>query len=71
MMALNTDFKRATRDRRFMGVCGGIAHEYGWNPTLVRLAFVVVAIALPGVGTTLAFLAYVLLGVLLPRSEDF
>ena len=33
MMAL----KRAKRDRWIMGVCGGIAHHYDWNSTVVRL----------------------------------
>jgi hypothetical protein len=26
--------KRAKRDRWIMGVCGGIAHRYGWNSTV-------------------------------------
>lgn len=71
MLELNTNLKRATRDRWFMGVCGGIAHEYGWRPTLVRFAVLVLAIALPGVGTTLAVLGYLVLGILLPKSEEF
>lgn len=71
MMKLDTDLKRATRDRWFMGVCGGIAHEYGWNPTVVRIATVVLAIALPGPGTALALLPYIALGILLPKSEEF
>jgi phage shock protein PspC (stress-responsive transcriptional regulator) len=54
-----------------MGVCGGIAHEYGWSPRLVRLATVILAVALPGPGTTLALLGYVVLGMLLPKSEEF
>jgi phage shock protein C len=71
MLEFNTDLKRATRDRWFMGVCGGIAHEYGWNPTLVRFATIVLAVALPGPGTALALLAYIVLGILLPKSEEF
>ena len=30
--------KRAKRDRWIMGVCGGIAHRYGWSSTAVRIA---------------------------------
>ncbi|MDP9379389.1 MAG: PspC domain-containing protein [Chloroflexota bacterium] len=26
--------KRARHDRRLLGVCGGIAHTYGLDPTL-------------------------------------
>jgi phage shock protein PspC (stress-responsive transcriptional regulator) len=71
MPELNSDLKRATRDRWLMGVWGGIAHEYGWSPRLVRLATVILAVALPGPGTTLALLGYVVLGMLLPKSEEF
>jgi phage shock protein PspC (stress-responsive transcriptional regulator) len=40
--------KRAKRDRWIMGVCGGIAHRYGWNSTVVRLVTIVLAIIIPG-----------------------
>jgi phage shock protein PspC (stress-responsive transcriptional regulator) len=39
--------KRAKRDRWIMGVCGGIAHRYGWNSTVVRLVTIVLAIIIP------------------------
>jgi len=71
MLDLNTDLKRATHDRWFMGVCGGIAHEYGWDPKLVRIATIILAVALPGPGTTLAFMGYIALGILLPKSKEF
>ena len=71
MLEMKTDLKRATQDRWFMGVCGGIAHEYGWNPKMVRFATILLALALPGPGTALAILAYVILGTGLPKSEDF
>jgi phage shock protein PspC (stress-responsive transcriptional regulator) len=71
MMELKTDLKRATQDRWFMGVCGGIAHEYGWNAKMVRFATILLALVLPGPGTLLVPLAYVILGTVLPKSEDF
>ena len=71
MLELKIDLKRATRDRWFMGVCGGIAHEYGWTPNMVRVATILLALVLPGPGTLLAPLAYVILGILLPKSEEF
>jgi phage shock protein C len=71
MLELNTNLKRATQDRWFMGVCGGIAHEYGWNPKMVRFATLVLAVALPGPGTALAFLSYIILGVVLPKSDQY
>ncbi len=63
--------KRAKRDRWIMGVCGGIAHHYGWNSTVVRLIAVVLAIIMPGMSTILVLLAYFLLGYLLPETDEY
>jgi phage shock protein C len=63
--------KRAKRDRWFMGVCGGIAHRYGWSSMVVRLATVVVAIVIPGVSVIPTLLIYFLLGYLLPETDEF
>jgi phage shock protein PspC (stress-responsive transcriptional regulator) len=46
-------------------VCGGLAKWLGWDPTLVRLAYVVVSLlsaAFPGI------LVYILLWILMPRE---
>ncbi len=48
------------------GVCGGIAEWLGWNPTLVRIASVLVSIlsaAFPGL------LVYIILWMVMPRAE--
>jgi phage shock protein C len=63
--------RRAKRDRWIMGVCGGIAHSYGWSSTGVRLATVVVAIVIPGVSVVPTLLVYFLLGYLLPETDEF
>ncbi len=65
------DIKRAKKDRWIRGVCGGVAHAYGWNSNLVRLATVVVAVIIPGPSTLLAFAGYLLLSFVLPESEEF
>ena len=65
------NIKRAKRDRWIRGVCGGVAHAYGWNSNIVRLATVVIAVIIPGPSTLLAFLIYLLLGFILPESEGF
>ena len=47
------------------GVCGGIARAYGWDPTVVRIAYVLISIlsaAFPGI------LFYVILWVLIPEE---
>jgi phage shock protein C len=63
--------RRAKRDRWMMGVCGGIAHHYGWSSTAVRLATVVVAVVIPGVSVVPTLLVYFLLGYLLPETDEF
>ncbi|HLS78315.1 MAG TPA: PspC domain-containing protein [Nocardia sp.] len=56
--------RRLTRsdDRWIAGVCGGIAEYFGWNPNIVRLAFVLSCL-LPGP----QFLLYLALWLLIPR----
>ena len=54
-----------------MGVCGGIAHHYGWNSTVVRVATVILAIVTPGVSVIPTLLVYFLLGYLLPETDEF
>ena len=59
--------QRSRRHRVLAGVCGGLADWLGWNPTLVRVLFVVVSIlsvAFPGI------LAYIVLWILMPERED-
>lgn len=64
------NLRRATRDRWIFGVCGGIAHAYGWNPLLVRLVPTAVVV-FTGVGIIPALVAYVLLGIFLPETDEF
>jgi phage shock protein C len=48
------------------GVCGGIAEWLGWDPTVVRVLYVVVSIvsvAFPGI------LVYLLLWFVMPPAE--
>ena len=63
--------KRATKDRWIFGVCGGVAHAYGWSPNLVRLLTAIVAIIIPGVSVIPALIVYVLLGIFLPETDEF
>ena len=49
------------------GVCGGIAQSLGWDPTLVRLLYILVSVisaAFPGL------LVYVVLWVVMPEASD-
>jgi phage shock protein C len=62
---------RAKRDRWILGVCGGIAHTYGWSSNLVRLAAVVLAIIIPGFSVIPVIAIYLLLGAIMPESEEY
>jgi phage shock protein C len=63
--------KRARRDRWILGVCGGIARTYGWSSGAVRLATAVLAVIIPGPSLVATLLVYLLLGAVLPESEEF
>lgn len=58
--------RRSRNDRWIAGVCGGIAEWLGWDPTLVRVLYVVVSIvsvAFPGI------LVYLALWILMPEGS--
>ena len=63
--------KRAKRDRWILGVCGGVAHTYGWSSGAVRLATAVLAVIIPGPSRVATLLVYFLLGAIVPESEEF
>jgi phage shock protein C len=54
-----------SNNKMIAGVCGGIAEYYGWDPGLVRAAYVVLSIAsaaFPGI------LVYLVLWAVIPRG---
>lgn len=55
---------RPKESRVIAGVCAGVARRYGWDPTLVRVVFVVACLALPGSPVVL----YPLLWLLMPEG---
>ena len=64
MLAMTT-LARSSSDRMIGGVCGGFARSLGWDPTLVRLAYVLVSIfsaAFPGI------LVYIICWVVMPKQ---
>ncbi|HSF18070.1 MAG TPA: PspC domain-containing protein [Vicinamibacteria bacterium] len=57
---------RAKSDRMLLGVCGGIARWLGWDPTVVRVGYVLLSIcsaAFPGI------LVYVILAIVMPEGD--
>ena len=54
-----------TRNRVLGGVCGGIARWLGWDPTLVRIGYIllsVLSVAFPGT------LVYIVLWIVMPSE---
>jgi phage shock protein PspC (stress-responsive transcriptional regulator) len=57
--------QRSRRHRMIAGVCGGLAEWLGWDPTVVRVLYVLVSVlsaAFPGI------LVYLLLWIIMPRA---
>ena len=62
---LQRPLRRARTERMVAGVCGGIAKWLDWDPTLVRVLYVLASIlsaAFPGI------LAYIILWILIPEE---
>jgi phage shock protein C len=56
---------RSRKYKRIAGVCGGIAEWLGWDPTVVRIAYVVLSIASVGFPGTIA---YIILWIVMPQE---
>jgi phage shock protein C len=57
--------RRSRQNRMIAGVCGGLAEWLGWDPTVVRVLYVVVSVlsaAFPGL------IAYIILAAVMPES---
>ncbi|MEO8445606.1 MAG: PspC domain-containing protein [Gammaproteobacteria bacterium] len=58
---------RSRKDKMIAGVCGGIADWMGWDPTAVRLAYILLSLisaAFPGI------LIYLILWLITPQAAD-
>ena len=54
---------RSKSDKIVAGVCGGIADWLGWDPTLVRILYIVLSFATAFSG----FIAYIILWIIMPE----
>jgi phage shock protein PspC (stress-responsive transcriptional regulator) len=57
--------RRSRTDKMIAGVCGGIAKAAGWDPTAVRIGYVllsILSVGFPGI------LVYVVLWAVMPRE---
>lgn len=54
--------RRSKRNKMFLGVCGGLAEYLGWDPTVVRVIYVLFGIL--GYGSPI--LLYFILALVMP-----
>tara|TARA_R110002096_G_scaffold97694_23_gene217894 strand:- start:1265 stop:1447 length:183 start_codon:yes stop_codon:yes gene_type:complete len=54
--------RKSKKDKMLLGVCGGIAEYLGWDPTIVRILYVVLGISSYGI----AILIYFILAIVMP-----
>lgn len=62
-MTTGNRLTRSTSDQLIAGVCGGLARWAGWDPTLVRVLYVLATIFLLGLP---GIVLYVLLWIVMP-----
>jgi phage shock protein C len=56
-----------SNNKMIAGVCGGIAEWLGWDPTIVRVGYVLLSIfsaAFPGI------LVYIILWIVMPKPDS-
>lgn len=56
---------RSRHHKVIAGVCGGFADWLGWDPTVVRIAYVILSIASIGFPGTIA---YIILWIVMPKE---
>ena len=65
---LSQPLMRVRQGKLIAGVCGGIAKWLGWDPTLVRLGYVVLTVVSAGFP---GILIYILLWILMPQEPAY
>lgn len=58
-------FYRSRTDKVWLGVCGGIAERFGWEPILVRTAFVLSIFFMAG---PISIFAYIIIAMMTPKA---
>jgi phage shock protein PspC (stress-responsive transcriptional regulator) len=65
MSRMARPLRLSRRNRKIAGVCGGLAEWLGWDPTVVRVLYIVISVvsaAFPGI------LVYLILWLVIPRA---
>lgn len=62
---MNKKLYRSTTDKKLAGVCAGIAEYFGWDPTMIRLAYALLTLFW-GTG----ILVYIICALVIPQKPD-
>ncbi|MDO9445295.1 MAG: PspC domain-containing protein [Dehalococcoidia bacterium] len=65
-MHTTTRLMRDLDNRMIAGVCAGVARRYDWDPTVVRVAFILVGVLSAGT----ALVAYIAAWLIMPAGTD-
>lgn len=62
----NKKLTRLRSDRMIAGVCGGLANYLEWDPSMVRILYVLATLftAFSGI------IVYIILGIIVPEKND-
>ncbi len=60
-----TRLSKCKEDKKIFGVCCGIAHSTGLDPTVVRIGFIVGTI----ITGSILFWMYLLMAIVMPKEE--
>lgn len=63
---MNKKLQRSSTDSMLGGVCGGLANYFDFDPTLVRVAYVLLSVCTAFGGV----LAYILLMIIMPKEQE-
>ncbi|MEM6644920.1 MAG: PspC domain-containing protein [Bacteroidota bacterium] len=55
---------RSRNDRVVAGVCGGLANYFGWDPTIVRVGYVLLSVFMAGFP---GLIVYIILALVMPE----
>ena len=58
---------RKSNDRMIAGVGGGLANWFGWDPTIVRVAYVLLCVLSAGFP---GLLVYIILAIVMPNENN-
>ena len=64
LMENNKKLTRSRKERMIAGVCGGLAEYLGWDPTLVRIVYVLATIFTAFAGVII----YLILWIIMPEE---